>query len=75
MKQAVLSLKRAAWSFRVLPDDAVVSGQHQTINILNSHHAGLGLRPPLLFHPFPIVTELGSVGGVADVDLSFQPAQ
>ena len=29
----------------------------------------------LPFRPFPIATGLGSVGGVADVDLSFQPAQ
>ena len=54
----VLSIKRAAWPFRVLPGDAVISVQHQTTNILNRRHAGLGLRPPVTsficrFAPFP----------------------
>ena len=47
VEQAVLSLKRAAWSFRVLPGDAVVSGQHQTTNILNHLHTEMGHQPPV----------------------------
>lgn len=43
MEQAILSLKMIAWSFRLLPDDVVFSGQHQTTNILNRLHARLGL--------------------------------
>ena len=45
VEQAMLSLKRTGWSFDVLPDDAVVSDHHQTTNIPNCLHAGLGLRP------------------------------
>lgn len=76
----MLSLERAAWSFRVLPGDAVVSGQHQTTNILNRLYAGLELRLPVTsstcrFRPFPIATGLGKVCDVADVDVSFEPAQ
>ena len=41
----MLSLKRVAWSSRVLPGNVVVSGQHQTTNMLNCLHAGLELRP------------------------------
>ena len=57
-EQAVLSQKRAGWSFGMLLGDAVVSGQHQTTNILNRLHAGLELRPPVTsstgrFTPFP----------------------
>lgn len=80
MEQAVLSLKRAAWSFGVLPSDVVISGQRQATNIPNRLHAGLRLRLPVTsstcrFRPFPIATGLGRVEGVADVDFSFEPAQ
>lgn len=76
----MLSLERAAWSFRVLPGDAVVSVQHQTTNILNRLYAGLELRLPVTsstcrFRPFPIATGLGKNCDVADVDVSFEPAQ
>ena len=47
VEQAVPSLKGTAWSFRVLPGDAVVSGQHKTTNILNGQHSGLRLRPTM----------------------------
>jgi hypothetical protein len=75
----VLSLKRAAWSFRVLPGDTVVPSQHQMTNILNHLHAGLELRLSVTyftyhFRPFPIVTILGEVGGVAEVYVSFESA-
>ena len=58
VEQTVLSLKRAAWPFRVLPGDFVVSGQHQMTNILNCLYAGLELRSPVIsftycFAPFP----------------------
>jgi len=80
VEQAVLSLKRAAWSFKALPGDAVVSGQHQTTNILNRLHAGLELRLPVTsftcrFRPLPIAAGHGNVGGIADEDMSFEPAQ
>ena len=62
----MLSLEKAAWSFRVLPGDTGVSGQHQTTNILNRLYAGLELRLPVTsftcrFRPFPIATVVGEV--------------
>ena len=52
-----------------VPGDVVASGQHQTTNILNRLYAGLRLRLPVTsstcrFHPFPIATGLGRVGGI-----------
>ena len=55
-------------------------GQHQATNILNRLYAGLELRLPVSsstcrVRPFPIATGLGKVGGVMDMDMSFEPAQ
>ena len=55
-EQAVLSLKRSAWSFRVLPGDAIISGQHQTTNILNRQHAGWNCS--LQWHLSPAISPL-----------------
>jgi hypothetical protein len=70
MEQAVMSLKRAVWLFRVLLGDVVVSGQHYTTIILNHLHAGLELRLIVAsftcrFGLFPSNTGLEVVGGVA----------
>ena len=60
----MLSLEKAAWSFRVLPGDVVIfKVNSQTTNILNRLHAGLELRLPVAsstcrFRPFPIATGL-----------------
>jgi hypothetical protein len=64
----------------VLLGAAVVLGQHHTTIILNHLLAGLELRLIVAsftsrFGPFPINTGLEVVGGVADVDMSFEPAQ
>ena len=61
--QELLFLKEAAWSFRVLPGDVVVSGEHQTTYFLNCLHARLELGPPVtsfpcLFAPFLSLQDL-----------------